>query len=411
MASSHANSYNVEYLQKILAEKFDGFDNIKTENELIWFKLLIELINSFELNDTTHMYTMKIIKYRYSNRIENVLTQVFRKAFKDWRKEVDSHELAFLCNIISRESQIIKQFNGRINDILAQEVYMYIKQTIQGNYDSSFLDDISLFIKNTLIPFVNTKFFKIQDVSLFYDNILKQALIGYSFIRSEELFEIITEYPDSVPSIVELKEVMLKCGSLNIIGKMLKSTIKKRLLHIGASTNQILDVYISMIRTLKILDASDLILNFASKPVRQYLTGRTDTIRCIVSSLTEGKDILRSELKAGGSLEFCLDPDDDGDSPDPLWSPPRRTFDFPTSGVTSSGKDILAVLVSIYGSTDMFVAEYQSLLADKLMSNMTYSSDTEVALLELLKIRQVGSHLLLYYIIYFMLQVRRGVTA
>ena len=35
----------------------------------------------------------------------------------------------------------------------------------------------------------------------------------------------------------------------------------------------------------------------------------------------------------------------------------------------------------------MFVAEYRSILADKLLQNLQYSSDQEVATLELLKIR------------------------
>lgn len=54
---------------------------------------------------------------------------------------------------------------------------------------------------------------------------------------------------------------------------------------------------------------------------------------------------------------------------------------------SSSGLDTLALLVSIYGSTDLFIVEYRALLADKLLSNTTYATDSEVANLELLKIR------------------------
>jgi len=47
----------------------------------------------------------------------------------------------------------------------------------------------------------------------------------------------------------------------------------------------------------------------------------------------------------------------------------------------------LSTLVSIYGSTEIFVSEYRSILAEKLFSNVNYITDNEVTNLELLKIR------------------------
>lgn len=75
-----------------------------------------------------------------------------------------------------------------------------------------------------------------------------------------------------------------------IAGKVFKAAIRKRLLHTGASTTQILEMYVSMIRALRVLDSSDLVLNFIAAPVRTYLTGRKDTVRCIVSSFTKNKN-------------------------------------------------------------------------------------------------------------------------
>ena len=53
------------------------------------------------------------------------------------------------------------------------------------------------------------------------------------------------------------------------------------------------------------------------------------------------------------------------------------------------GLDTLALLVSIYGSTDLFIVEYRSLLAERLLRNSSagYGTEQEVANLELLKIR------------------------
>jgi anaphase-promoting complex subunit 2 len=67
-----------------------------------------------------------------------------------------------------------------------------------------------------------------------------------------------------------------------------------------------------MIRSLRILDPSDVFLDFVSQPVRAYLLNRKDTVRCIVSSLTSSMDSeLQGELKKGGSLEYGADADNE----------------------------------------------------------------------------------------------------
>jgi anaphase-promoting complex subunit 2 len=135
------------------------------------------------------------------------------------------------------------------------------------------------------------------------------------------------------------------------------------------------------------MDSSDLLLNFVAAPVRLYLKGRKDTVRCVVSALTEGKGSeLHGELRKGGSLEYGPDEDDEDGGPGENWEPRRRNPDLAEAG--SRGLDVLALLVSIYGSTDLFVSDYRSVLADKLlMTNLDCRADQELVTLELLKIR------------------------
>lgn len=38
----------------------------------------------------------------------------------------------------------------------------------------------------------------------------------------------------------------------------------------------------------------------------------------------------------------------------------------------------VSLLVNVYGSKDLFVAEYQSLLADRLLMSLSYDIDKEV---------------------------------
>lgn len=84
-----------------------------------------------------------------------------------------------------------------------------------------------------------------------------------------------------------------------------------------------------------------------------------------------------------------LDSDDETDPPTMDWTPPpslgkqRHSF----LGKGGKGGDILSMLVSIYGSKELFVNEYRLMLADKLLANMDYNTDKELHTLELLKLR------------------------
>jgi len=103
-------------------------------------------------------------------------------------------------------------------------------------------------------------------------------------------------------------------------------------------------------------------------------------------------------------LEQIPDSDDEADEPDPKWQPaatPRQQAfasavasllgtDEDNSELTFSAPkqvDILAKLVGIYGSQELFVNEYRLLLADKLLGILDFDTDKEVHTLELLKLR------------------------
>lgn len=47
----------------------------------------------------------------------------------------------------------------------------------------------------------------------------------------------------------------------------------------------------------------------------------------------------------------------------------------------------MSLLVSIYGSKELFVSEYRLMLADRLLTRRTHDTDREVQNLELLKLR------------------------
>ena len=47
------------------------------------------------------------------------------------------------------------------------------------------------------------------------------------------------------------------------------------------------------------------------------------------------------------------------------------------------------MLVNIYGSKELFVNEYQTLLADRILTHFNYDTQKEIRYLELLKLRYI----------------------
>ena len=184
---------------------------------------------------------------------------------------------------------------------------------------------------------------------------------------------------------------------------VLAEAIDARLLKPGADTANIIQVYVSAIKALRHLDPTGVTLEAVSDRVRTYLKARPDTIRQIVTSLTDpetsdllepsttaegdGPEVLNDDAGVDGELHD-VDPDEvKGDeaamlnwTPDPVQADPARSSARRTS-------DVLSILVNIYGSKALFVTEFRSMLADKLLNASDFETDREVRNLELLKKR------------------------
>lgn len=181
------------------------------------------------------------------------------------------------------------------------------------------------------------------------------------------------------------------------LGDALRGTLIKRILHPGATTSQIIDIYISTIKVLRLIDPSDVVLQTVASPVRAYLRQRKDTVRCIVTSLTDEHGDLYEELQRHHLVGDGPDSDDDEAGPGVNWQPRLRSTDSGTvmagmaaaggGGVAAQSADILGMLVSIYGSKEIYVNEYRAMLAQKLVANVTYDTGREVETLELFKVR------------------------
>mmetsp|Transcript_16786 Transcript_16786/g.55061 ORF Transcript_16786/g.55061 Transcript_16786/m.55061 type:complete len:437 (+) Transcript_16786:656-1966(+) len=157
-----------------------------------------------------------------------------------------------------------------------------------------------------------------------------------------------------------------------------------------------------MIRALRRLDPSGLTLDAVSERVRAYLKLRPDTVKQIVTTLTDpdSSDLLEP-VGGGAAAEVVQEAAADGDmAPDPdesrgdeaamlKWEPEPVTADGASSGGAAARRapDVLAILVQIYGSKATFVNEFRKMLSEKLLASASHDTEKEVRNLELLKKR------------------------
>lgn len=217
---------------------------------------------------------------------------------------------------------------------------------------------------------------------------------GMFKLRLNELFDIIIDYPDSTPAIQDLATCLAKTEQKNRLVHSLTRQIRKRLLHPGADTRDILTTYINLIRVLRIIDPPGVLLAKVAQPMRVYLRSRQDTIRCIVQGMVEEDGDLMNELRGGPEAENdevkelkekaedeVEDYTDDGYK----WTP--APVDAPADYTRNKTADIIQLLVSIYDTKELFVKELQVLLAEKLLSIKDYAFDKELRNVEILKMR------------------------
>ncbi|KAL9988810.1 hypothetical protein ACROYT_G003298 [Oculina patagonica] len=289
--------------------------------------------------------------------------------------------------------------------VIHKEIQRRIEEKCKGEFESSFLASLLQWIDTELCGWL-LLIFQTQgndansrtstEISLEEWKPKLHYFMYKSFadLRISELFTIIVEYPDSLPAIQDLKECLEVTDQRKELIVSLRTAFERRLLHPGANTSDILTQYVSAIRALHVLDPAGVILEHVCTPVRQYLRTREDTVRCIVTSLTDenstelAEELMRGDPRTIDDVGACDSEDDDEN-----WMPAPSDADPDKISSSRKAPDIISMLVNIYGSKDLFVSEYRTLLADRILSSFNYDTEKELRYLELLKLRFGESHL------------------
>lgn len=217
-------------------------------------------------------------------------------------------------------------------------------------------------------------------------------------LRTSELFHVIVEWPASSGAVEDLRHFTTHPAARAYVTQSFIAILNQRLLHPGASTVEILQLYISIIRAFHLLDPKGVLLDRIARPIRRYLRDRDDTVKVIVSGLlAEPRTNDRSALPSSGDtlVELAteltkahqlslqnhtseLDWDDMNWVPDPVDAAPDYR--------KSRSSDVIDSLISLFDSKETFVKELQGLLGDRLLQKRE-EYDQEISVLELLKVR------------------------
>lgn len=215
-------------------------------------------------------------------------------------------------------------------------------------------------------------------------------------LRTDELFDVIVDWGNgSQGAIEDLKRYVNSPSSRSQLTTTFTDVLSHRLLQPGASTTQILQIYISIIRAFTLLDPKGVLLDRVARPIRRYLRERDDTVTIVVGGLLADPDDdssagdvlleLANVMNETSALKDEMDADDgELDYDDMNWMP--DPIDAGPEYKKSKISDVIGSLTSLFESKDVFVKEFQKILGERLLKK-EYEFDREIRVLELLKLR------------------------
>ena len=335
--------------------------------------------NEVLMNDFQLLFTDSL-QYRHNHLFEN----------NDEETELQEEWMLSLQQLQWLECEV--QFP--LDRALEETIVKYVRQCIAGEfYQDNLIEGIMTWSEQLLHPWIQDLFAH-DDMNIWKHRLTMAVQNAFVQIRMDEIFDLVADYPDSHPAVMELTGILQITQQHQELGQALQTSLERRLIHPGAATSQIIEVYIHAIKVLRIIDTSDRLLQVVAEPVRIYLRARQDTVRCIITSLTSGdlyEELRRHDAKPLEDIQLDDDEDEEEECPTMDWcpKPPLSQLRGTFFGNHSKNKvlDILSILVSIYGSKELFVDEYRLMLADKLLANLECNTDKEVHTLELLKLR------------------------
>ncbi|KAG8532762.1 uncharacterized protein KY384_002640 [Bacidia gigantensis] len=214
-------------------------------------------------------------------------------------------------------------------------------------------------------------------------------------LRADELYDVVLEWDSKMQGIIQDLKVYVKdSDSRAYLTTTFSNAISSKLLQPSSATSDILRVYISTIRVFTLLDPRGILLDRIARPIRRYLRERDDTVRIVVSGLltdsTQGTNVdgalieLAFEMSKHDSHARPDEANADLDFDDMEWMPDPT--DTGPEYKKPKHSDVIASLISLFESKDIFIKEFQNILGENLLKR-EQGFESEFRVLQLLKNR------------------------
>ena len=254
-------------------------------------------------------------------------------------------------------------------------------------------DSISTTFSNSFIININEENYKNQFI-----NLLKEKFVS---LKIDNFFEIISKFPESKPTLIDIK-ICISSFDKNKFVARIKDQLQKRLLYPGVSTRIIIEIFIRIIKIMRIIDASsNYMLELLSQPIKEYLLNRKDTMQWIITAIISEEDVNMIEdmskayVKNIQSKDYdYLSSDDEPENWEPINLKGIKYNDKYISNDFKNTKiDIVSILVNVFGSPEKFMEQYKRMLIERKITDNNFDLEQESKNLELLKLK-FGENLL-----------------
>ena len=381
--------------EQLINEKFDTYFKKKISN----FKLSKEISYLF-ITQIGQLLRLKIYllfeKYKIELNLNDSLIYLPQN-IKQIIHNLNLYEL--YKDIISKF--IIKEINSNIfpfknihnQNIINSIIDKFNNHYLKWGYKNIISSDKISSSSDSFITNINEDNYKNQFI-----NLLKEKFVSF---KIDTFFEIISKFPESKPTLIDIK-ICISSYDKNIFINRIKEQLKKRLLYPGVSTRIIIEIFIRIIKIMRIIDSSNnYMLELLSQPIKEYLLNRRDTMQWLITAIISEEDVNMIEdmskayVKNIQSKDYdYLSSDDEPENWEPInlngikYNDKYISNDFKNSKI-----DIVSILVNVFGSPEKFMEQYKRMLIERKITDNNFEIEQEIKNLELLKLK-FGENLL-----------------
>ena len=364
---------DIDYLFSQPLEKLDNFIGQRIEESAHRLSSLDALDSLyFSLDHFFNDYHEHINDFLTKQFLEHFIEQISTQKLKDFFQFNPQVSLSFNEDPTNAQSVLIQLFHQKA---FLQALNTQIESLIELEFDNYSLQ-LQEHIQQKLghIASLSTHLLSLELSQDFESNLLT-TIIQHKCIHhySHNLFTIVVSYPESQTRVTELRTLLNNATQFTPSFEHFQYETETRLLHPGSSTTDILTYYLSAIQVIQTLDRPLQAMNLISEIIFAYLKGREDTFRCIISTFLTQKYPQQVAIQHDENVNPCLRLDTSSDSL------PSFFHSSEPGEAPRSTEDIVSIFTNIYGSKELFISEYRTLLADRITTKFEFDFETELS--------------------------------